>query len=137
MAKFEITEHTADVGVRAFGATREELFANAALGMFSIIGDLETVQPRETREVCVRADYPEGLLAAFLGELLYLFDAERFVLHDAAVKSVSDCEVCATLRGEPIALHHDLRTEIKAVTHHNLKVEKRGDAWHATVLFDI
>ena len=67
---FEIVDHTADVGVRAYGATPEELFANAALGMFSIIGDVERVAPRETRDVRAEAEDVALLLAAFLGELL-------------------------------------------------------------------
>ena len=33
-------DHTADVGIRAYGASLEELFENAAAGMFSLITDL-------------------------------------------------------------------------------------------------
>ena len=137
MRRFEITDHTADVGITAYGATLEELFANAALGMFSIVGDPGKVSPRETREVDVRAQGRESLLAAFLSELLYLFEVERFVTHDAQVTKVSDTEVTATARGEAIGPHHDLYTEIKAVTHHGLRVEQVGDMWEADVLFDI
>jgi len=134
---FEIIDHTADVGIAAYGATIEELFANAARGMLSIVGELATVEPREARRVRAEAPEREGLLAAFLAELLYLLEVERFVTRDADVERVTDTEVCATVHGEPIAPHHELHTEIKAVTHHDLRIEKHGEGWRATVLFDI
>jgi len=137
MRPFEITDHTADVGITAYGATREELFANAALGMLSIIGDPDTVAAKDTREVQVQASDPAALLAAFLGELLYLLEVEHFVFHDAVVETISETEVRATINGEPLAPHHDLHTEIKAVTHHGLRVEHVGGTWEANVLFDI
>ena len=137
MQPFEIIDHTADVGLAAHGATCEELFANAALGMCSIIGDVETVCETGTREVRVTAHDIAALLAAFLGELLYLLEVEHFVCHRAKVESVTDTEARAILHGEPISPAHDLHTEIKAVTHHDLTVEQRGSTWHATVLFDI
>ncbi len=137
MQPFEIIDHTADIGLAARGATREELFANAALGMMSIIGDAENINEAETRPVRVTADDPAALLAAFLGELLFLLEVDRFVTRRVDVESVTDTNVRATAHGEPLGPHHELETEIKAVTHHDLSVEQRGDTWHATVLFDV
>ncbi len=137
MQPFEIIDHTADVGLAAHAETCEELFANAALGMCSIIGDVDTVRETETREVRVDAPDIAALLAAFLGELLYLLEVEHFVCRRTEVEAVTDTEARATLHGEPISSDHDLHTEIKAVTHHGLTVEQRDGAWHATVLFDI
>lgn len=137
MKLFEIVDHTADVGIVAHGATREQLFANAALGMMSIIVDPASVQPGETLEVCVEADDRAALLAAFLSELLFRLEVEHFVTHRAEVSNVSDTELRATLHGEQICERHEFLGEIKAVTHHGLSVEQDGDAWHATVLFDI
>jgi len=137
MQPFEIIDHTADVGLAAHGATREQLFANAALGMATIIGDIDKVRETETREVHVTASDIAALLATFLSELLYLLEVEHFVCRRADVESVTETDVRATAYGEPISPEHDLHTEIKAVTHHDLTVEQRNDAWHATVLFDI
>ena len=49
--EFEIIEHTADVGIRAYGANMQEAFANAAKGLFSLIielDDVEEVMHRDT-----------------------------------------------------------------------------------------
>ncbi|PIU56057.1 MAG: protein archease, partial [Chloroflexi bacterium CG07_land_8_20_14_0_80_51_10] len=36
MQNFEIIDHTADVGIVAYGDSVEEVFINAAYGMFSL-----------------------------------------------------------------------------------------------------
>jgi len=137
LRQFEIVEHTADVGLIAYGDTREALFANAALGMFSIIGNPAKVSPREPRPIRAEGDDGETLLAAFLTELLYVFDTEHWMVHGVEVADLSETEVRATARGEPASPDHDLTTEIKAVTHHGLSVRREGGTWRATVLFDI
>ena len=135
--KFDIIDHTADVGVAAHGATREELFGNAALGMFTVIGDLGRVAPREKRDVIVDAKDLESLLVSFLAELLFIHEIHHFMICDVRVDFVTDTRVQATVRGEALSPKHEIYTEIKAVTHHDLKVEHTGDGWNATVLFDI
>jgi SHS2 domain-containing protein len=37
MKEFEIIDHTADIGIVAYGKTKREVFINAAKGMFEII----------------------------------------------------------------------------------------------------
>jgi len=137
MNKFEIIDHTADVGITAAGDTLEELFENAALGMFHVIGGADGVKPAETREARAVAGDVESLLAAFLAELLYMLDAEHFVTHHADIREISGREVRAVVHGEPLSPRHRLETEIKAVTHHDLEVTKGRDGWRATVLFDV
>ena len=134
---FEILDHTADVGVSADGATREELFESAATGMFSIIGDTDTVDPAVPREISVAAQDLPHLLAEFLKELLYIFSVEQLMVSKVNVESCSDTHVRAAAYGEPISPKHSLYTEIKAVTHHQLAAGKDDGTWKATVLFDI
>ncbi|WP_448593343.1 archease, partial [Thermoflexus hugenholtzii] len=73
---FEEIPHTADWAIRAYGRTLPELFAHAALGMYSLLTDLETVPEAERREALVEAASPEGLLVAWLNELVYLTERE-------------------------------------------------------------
>ena len=134
---FEIIDHTADVGITASGATRKELFESAAAGMFSIIGDIDTVHAAMPRELTVTAADLPHLLAEFLKELLFILSVEKLMIAKVEVESCSDTKVRAIAYGEPISAKHSFYTEIKAVTHHRLTAGKVGGEWTATVLFDI
>ncbi|MGE5594009.1 MAG: archease [Betaproteobacteria bacterium] len=85
---YEILEHTADIGIRAWGRTLEEAFANMAMGMMSlIIPKRGLVLERDKRRVEACAADLEGLLVAWLEEFVYLVDAERFLV--ARVEEIS------------------------------------------------
>src|SRR5439155_20714095 len=73
-------EHAADVGVRGTGETPEEAFAGAARALFGLVAeDLARVEPRVAVPISVGPAPLEELLAAFLNELIYLFDTRRLV----------------------------------------------------------
>ncbi len=79
-AGYELVEHTADIGVHAWGARPEEVFEQAAHALFSLVCDPREIDERETVEIELEADSPDLLLAAWLNELLYVFEARRLVL---------------------------------------------------------
>ncbi len=139
MSEFEIIEHTADVGIRAWGDTIEEAFEQAALGMFSIIADVSKVELIGEAEVRVDNDEMDGLLVDWLSELLYLFDAERIFLGKFKVK-IDERNGRYFLKGRVFGetydpKKHGMGVEIKAVTYHMLKVDMEKK--EITVLFDI
>jgi hypothetical protein len=49
--RFENLEHTADLAIRAYGATLPEVFANAAYGMFAQMADLASIAPSVRRRM--------------------------------------------------------------------------------------
>ena len=139
MKKFEIIEHTADVGIRAWGDTIEEAFEQAALGMFSIIADVSKVDFIGEAEVRVENEEMDGLLVDWLSELLYLFDAERIFLGKFEV-NIEERDGRYFLKGRVFGERYDpkkhgMGVEIKAVTYHMLKVDMEKK--EITVLFDI
>ncbi len=75
--EFEILEHTADVGIVAYGSDMKQAFANAAKGLFSIITELDDVEETGHRDIALTAPDRESLLVAWLNELIYLFDTEN------------------------------------------------------------
>ena len=81
MKRFELIEHTADVGLIAYGETLAEAFANAAYGMFSIIAELDAVQEVESHPVEISGDDIESLLFEWLNRLLYFFDVDDIEQH--------------------------------------------------------
>lgn len=138
MSGFELIEHTADVGLRAWGDTIEEAFEDAALGMFSIMGDISKADEVGEVEVVVENEELEGLLVDWLSELLYLFDAERAFLCRFHVKMEENGKIKLSGRAygeEYNAEKHGMGTEIKAVTYHMLEADREKK--EIRVLFDI
>ena len=140
---FEVLEHPADIGFRAFGGTLPELFAHSALAMLSIAADPSAVLPTEEYPLAVQSGDRESLLVDWLNEVLYWFDGKRIAFRDFRVTQFR--EVCRTPAaidavgmGEPRdAARHRARLIVKAATYHQLKIERRGALWVAEVYLDI
>ncbi len=133
--RYEETEHTADVGIRAYGSTLNELFANAAEGMFSLIADLESVKPVGEIEVRLAAEDVPTLLLRWLSELLFIHETQRLLLAAFEVQ-LDGTSLRGRARGETIdKRRHELKLVIKAVTRHRLTVDPHKGI--AEVIFDI
>lgn len=138
MKRFETIEHTADIGIRAFAADERSLFENASAGMFSLITDLEMVDPAESFPVAVEGDGFEEILVAWLNELLYVFESNGVLLCRFEIDELDRYHAAGQAMGEPIDPgRHRLECDIKAVTYHMLRVEHLDDAWVAEVIFDV
>ncbi len=135
--EFEILEHTSDIGIIAYGSGIREVYINAARGMFSLITSPDDVEEGEDREIEIEATDSEGLLVAWLNELIYLFDAENMLLKRFDITRLTDTTLKATVYGERADLsRHSIKIGIKAATYHMLSIEK-GDGVKARVLFDV
>jgi SHS2 domain-containing protein len=134
----ETFEHTADLGLRVRAATLEELFAEAARGLFSmIVPELGSVQPIESREFTIAGHERDYLLFDWLSELLYTFDTQHLLLTDFDVRLIGE-GLTATARGEPLdPQRHLLDHEVKAITYHGLRLEQDAEGWLAEVIVDI
>jgi SHS2 domain-containing protein len=131
-------EHTADTGIIVRAPALAELFARAAWGMFSVITDPATVQPRQEFSCALEADDLAMLLVRWLSELNFHHITRHEVYSRFAVSLVGETRLQAVVGGEAIEPgRHLVHTEIKAVTYHELRVEKHGDLWLAQVLFDL
>jgi len=134
---FTLLEHTADVGLRATGATLDDLFVNAARGMFAIVCEPDAVEPRERVGVKAEESDPAYLLHDWLSELLCATDA-RHMLFGRFEAEVRDGRLEGAAWGETFdPARHEMKAEIKAVTCHGLEVRREGNRWTARVLFDL
>ena len=134
-------EHTADVGMQVEASTLNQLFEEAGGGLFSFIIE-DTSHVQLSREVKIELSAPdlESLMVDWLNELLYQFDANHFVFNQFEVKIERNgkLKLSAIARGEPLDLNrHPLAHDIKAVTYHHLKIEKRSQSWFADLILDI
>ena len=134
---FEIVDHTADVGIVAYGADVSQAFANAARALFSLITELDDVEEFLRRDIEVTAPDEESLLVEWLNELIYLFDTENIVFKRFDVTKLTNTQLKARSYGEKVdRSKHRLKTGVKAATYHMLKVDKGNDC-RVQVLFDI
>ena len=136
--RYEIIEHPADVGFRAYGATLEELFESAALAMMSLACDPAGLQEREMREIEATGADPEILLYAWLAEILAVQDAEQLFFRRVEVTDILEGRMRGKVYGEKYErARHRAGTYIKAVTMHQLRVEKTAEEWRAQVFLDV
>ena len=135
MKKYEFIEHTADIGVRAYGKNLSEAFENVAVGMFDIISDTSKIDRTGEYRIDLEADNIEQLLVDWLSELLYIHETKNVLLSGFNIE-LDKNKLRARVYGEELDKRkHPIKNEIKAVTYHILEVnEKKG---YVQVLFDI
>ncbi len=142
-AGYALLDHTADVGVRAWGPDAAAAFAQAARGLFAIVLDADPTAWTGRGEPVVRTASAEGttwqaLLVNWLAELLYLFEVERFVPRTIAVHECAPPRIAATLGGIVLASMDEAGgTAVKAVTYHQLAVEIGPKRSEVRVILDI
>ncbi len=135
---FEIIDHTADVGIIAHGADIEELFSNAALALFSLITEPESVEEKLHLNLKVRSEDKDSLLVGWLNELIYLFDVKHILFSRFEIKSLTHNELKATCYGEGFdPMKHQIKTGVKAATYHMLRLDKNGGEYKAQIILDI
>jgi len=135
MTGYEILEHTADVGVRASAPSAEGVFEQIALGLLDIVGALRPGVGAAV-EVNVEGRDLGAVLVGWLEEVLYLQDAKDNVITRLEVHEVTD----ETARGTVWVRQRQASLEgtaVKAVTYHQLSVDKGKKGWTAQVFFDI
>jgi SHS2 domain-containing protein len=136
--QYEEMEHTADVGIRAFGADLATLFVNAARGMMSLICPTPPRSEKEwTQRITVEAAGADLLLREWLGELLYAHAISRGYACEYLVQESTDRRFDAVVSF--FSMNDDMKevsTEIKAVTWHGLSVIEGDHGFEATVIFD-
>jgi len=136
MRRFRFIEHTADVGLVAYGRDLGEAFANAAYGMFSIIAELKSVREKESRQVEIQEADVEALLFEWLNRLIYLFDVEGLLLRKFDIREFDETHLKAVCYGEKYdPSRHQIRLGVKSATYHMLQVDREKN--QVQVIFDI
>jgi len=135
---FTFFDHTGDIGVDIRAETCEDLFCDAARALFEAITDTRNVHPKIDRDFTADGENRAEVLNRFLARLLVTFDEEKLVLPFVTVQKLTDRFIRATASGEKFdPARHEGRTELKAVTWHELSVEKTREGWKARVVFDV
>lgn len=134
MKKFEVLEHTADLKIKAFGGTKEELFLNSLLAMEKNMKP-ETKNEKAEREIKINSLDLPTLLVDFLNQVLYLNQVHKEVYFKIKFSEFTDKKIEGKFFGKKV---ESFGEDIKAVTHHDLDIHQTEDgSWETTILFDI
>ena len=132
--RVEDVEHTADRALRIGGRDLAELFANAALGMNSLMLSAAAGRPSIAKEIKLEAIDAESLLVAWLSELAFWAETESLVFTHFEFLGISPTRLRAVVRGDRVGA---FEKHVKAVTFHNLVIRPEAGGLTATVVFDV
>ncbi|MEK7123435.1 MAG: archease [Patescibacteria group bacterium] len=132
--KFEILEHTADLKIRSFGKTKEDLFKNSLFGMSFVQKTELPAGEKIFIKLKIESADAAALLIDFLSEVLTQSQINRAVFYNADFSKLSDTELEAEIKGVKIA---EFDEDIKAVTYHGAEIVQKDGVYEATVIYDI
>jgi SHS2 domain-containing protein len=133
---------SADVAFRATGGSLEELFCSSVDATGAVmVGDPSSLEPRQTRQVGLRAESIEMLLYELLEAVLRLKDTDGLFVRVGRIAVARDGEgwvLDAVLQGESLdASRHRPGTDVKAVAMYGFSVRREGTGWAAEVVLDV
>lgn len=135
-AGYRVVEHPADLALELWGPDEPALWRAGARAVVDVLTEGAPITPRARRRVRLQAVDPEDRLVRWLNEVLWLATGEGFLVADGEL-TVTEDGLAGTIAGEPRAAPR-LRTELKAVTYHDLRVERRPDGTYvARVVIDV
>ncbi len=135
---YQIIDHTADLGIVVKGVDVKDVFIRAAQAMTDLMVKADINEKGAKRKVLVEGeDFPD-LMVRWLGEILYLFDGEHILVSAIEISSISPIRLQSILTVVPLNRgHHEMLREIKAVTYHQISVQRVHDGWEARIIFDV
>ena len=137
-SKYSVIDHTADFGIHVYGPDPKELFANAAWALFDLITEIDELSGRDSCTIEVSGDDWPDLMVNWLREVLFLWNGKELLVKKARILSLSETELAATVECDPFNPdRHIIKTEIKAVTYHQIQVTGSPSGWEARIIFDI
>lgn len=136
-SRYEVLPHTADTAIVARGSSLEELFENAAFGMFDLMFDLGALTGSQQVTVEASAETVEEVLVDWLSALLYESEVGDLALCSFNVDFVEGGRVKGSAGGAPVTQVELRGPPVKAVTYHELAVERSTEGWLARVVFDV
>lgn len=134
---YRLISHTADTGVEATAPTLDRLIAELARGMFASMARARGPRRRRVRGA-VEAETVEDLVVDTLSQLLWVAETEGLVLDDIRIEVGPDrVRLEFDAGGVSLDQAEVEGPPIKAVTYHDLAIERRGGEWYGRVYFDV
>lgn len=135
---YHLIDHTADIGIQVFGSDSQELFINAALALFDVITEMDVLKGRDSCNITASGEDWPDLMINWLREVLYLWNGKERLVKSVQILSLSENKISAKIYFDAYKPdRHIIKTEIKAVTYHQIQVKSSPSGWKAQIIFDI
>jgi SHS2 domain-containing protein len=134
---YQTIDHTADIGITVRTGDVETLFKEAARAVSELIfGARPFTATGEIQVKVTGSDWPD-LMINWLRELLYLVNGEGMIPGPVGIRKLEAFTLDATVPVDKTGYTcHAILSEIKAVTYHQIQVERRAAGWQARIIFD-
>ena len=135
--------HTADAGFEVWGPRIEDVYEQAVLALFALMGPRPSLSPAESFEIDAAGVDREDLLVRVLTECVGRFELDGLFVTAATsdgLRRDGDGDVVTTLRCEGGTLVDRERCgleEVKAVTYHGLEVREDAAGFRGRVYVDL
>lgn len=136
MKNFKFLEHTADIKFQVFGNSIEKIFENSALALKETICGKIKIKEEKEKIIKVEGRDFESLLYVFLEEILYLLDAENFLIGRVKKVEINNFKLKAVIVGDK-ASNYKFTNSVKAVTYNDMFVKKERGRWVSQVVLDV
>jgi SHS2 domain-containing protein len=138
MKNYRVIDHTADFGLHITGSDPADLFVNAAKALFDVLIEGRTLRAVDEMTLNVSGEDWPDLLVNWLRELLYLWAVKENILSAVRIDRISERQLSARLTCDRLdPERHRVKSEIKAVTYHQIQVTQGPDRWEGRVIFDV
>lgn len=135
---YTLLDHTADLAVKVQGGDPKSVFENAAKALMHLMIRGKPSGNVATRTFSLKGQDLADLLVRWLGEVLYLLEGEHMVTTSVAVECLTSQHLKAVVEAVPFDPEkHEILSEVKAVTYHQIEVAEEDDHWEATFVLDI
>lgn len=142
MKRFEFLEHTADIYIVAYGRNLAESFENAALAMFEVMTDTDSVNPKTEQKIEAEGHDKQALFYSWLENLLVKFELDGMLYSRFKIEKIDKTEEGlkfeATIWGEPFKVErHKQKVGVKAVTYHRMEINETFEKVTSKFILDI
>ncbi len=135
---YKLIDHTADLGIEVYGSGMKELFENAGYAMFDVITDTNRLNALSETTLNVAGQDRPDLMVNWLRELLYRWTGKGQLVKIINITSLSEYALSANIKFDHFDPgRHLIKSELKAVTYHQIRVEEKNSEWKARIIFDV
>lgn len=134
--KFEVFDHTGDLGIRFFGRSYEELISSASWAMAYLMGRQQGRRRLESKQISVHHDSHMVLLYEILSKILYEFEVNMILYSKISFPNgIGEGESLVQMEGFHMNGRFRYNYVIKSPTFHML--ELNPSEGYGTVVLDI